>query len=128
MFFFLVRFDCVNFYQQTHRRFSITVSLIINLYQDQRMNTQIFYRRVEIFKCVLLGSILIVLVLIFLKLPTQITVKDLKDKQTSLTDLPVVVIKDGRITLENKEIQVKGSVRIDEQPVEVIERKSSYRW
>ena len=92
------------------------------------MNTQIFYRRVEIFKCVLLGSILVVLVLIFLKLPTQITVKDLKDKQTSLTDLPVVVIKDGRITLENKEIQVKGSVRIDEQPVEVIERKSSYRW
>jgi len=91
------------------------------------MDTQTFYRRVEIFKCVLLSSILLVLVLIFIKLPTLVTVKDIKERQVSLNDLPVVVIKDGRITLENEEIKIKGKVTIEEQPVEVINRKS-YRW
>lgn len=83
------------------------------------MNTQKFYRRVEIIKCLLLCGILTFLVLIFLKLPTVVTVTDLKTKQASLGQLPIVVVKDGRITLENKEIQVKGKVSIENEPVEV---------
>ena len=83
------------------------------------MNTQRFYRRVEIIKCLLLTAILTFLVLIFLKLPNVVTVNDLKTKQASLGQLPIVVVKDGRITLENKEIHVKGEVSIENQPLEV---------
>jgi uncharacterized membrane protein YcaP (DUF421 family) len=85
------------------------------------MDTQTFYRRVEITKCLLLSSILIVLVLIWYKLPTLVTVNDLKTRKTALSQLPVVVIKDGRITLENEELKIKGNVTIDNQPLEVVE-------
>ncbi|MBN1347967.1 hypothetical protein JXJ21_01025 [candidate division KSB1 bacterium] len=92
------------------------------------MNTQRFYRRVEIIKCFLLFGILVALILIFLKLPQIVTVTDLKTKQASLNDLPIVVVKDGRITLENKELNVKGEVTISNQPIEIRGQVSTSRW
>ena len=91
------------------------------------MDTQTFYRRVEIFKCLLLGSIVALLALIYINLPQSITVEDIKQRDVSLNKLPVVIVKDGRMTLENEEIKIRGSVTIDNQPVEVINQKS-YRW
>lgn len=91
------------------------------------MDTQTFYRRVEIFKCLLMTSIVVLLALIYLNLPRSITVQDIKERKASLNELPVMIIKDGRVTIENDELRVRGSVAIDEQPVEVINRKS-YRW
>ncbi|MCI0512917.1 hypothetical protein L0128_06865 [candidate division KSB1 bacterium] len=84
------------------------------------MDTQTFYRRVEITKCLLLSGILIILFLIWHKLPTLVTVNDLKTRKTALSQLPVVVVKDGRITLENEELKIKGQVTIENQPLEVV--------
>ncbi len=89
------------------------------------MDTQRFYRRVEIFKCFLFMGILTVLILIFLKLPKIVTVDDIKQRRASISELPLVVIKDGRVTIENEQITIRGNVRIEEQPVEVRVRERS---
>jgi len=91
------------------------------------MDTQKFYRRVEITKCFILTGILVVLVLILMKIPALVTVEDLRQRKASLSQLPMVVVKDGRITVENEQIQVRGSVRIEEQPIEVITQERP-RW
>ncbi|MBN2093123.1 hypothetical protein JW964_26100, partial [candidate division KSB1 bacterium] len=89
------------------------------------MDTQRFYRRVEIFKCFLFMGILTVLILIFLKLPKIVTVEDIKQRRASISELPLVVIKDGRITIENEQIMIRGNVRIEEQPIDVRVRERS---
>jgi hypothetical protein len=89
------------------------------------MDTQRFYRRVEIFKCFLFMGILTVLILIFLKLPKIVTVDDLKQRRASISELPLVVIKDGRITIENEQIMIHGNIRIEEQPIDVRIRERS---
>jgi len=91
------------------------------------MNTQIFYRRVEIIKCLLLSSIVVLLALIYLNLPRPITVQDIKERNASVNDLPVVIVKDGRVTIENEEIKIRGTVTIDGQPIEVIQPNND-RW
>lgn len=91
------------------------------------MDTQTFYRRVEIIKVLLLTSIMVLLALIYLNLPRTITVQDIKERSASLNDLPVIIIKDGRVTIENEELKIRGSVSIDEQPVEVINQKN-FNW
>jgi hypothetical protein len=89
------------------------------------MDTQRFYRRVEIFKCFLFMGILTVLVLIFLKLPKIVTVEDIKQRRASISELPLVVIKDGRVTIENEQIMIHGNIRIEEQPIDVRIRERS---
>lgn len=91
------------------------------------MNTQIFYRRVEIIKCLLLSSIVVLLALIYLNLPRPITVQDIKERSASLNELPVVIIKDGRVTIENEEIKIRGTVTLDGQPIEVTQQ-NNYHW
>ena len=95
------------------------------------MDTQTFYRRVETIKVILLTGILLVAILIYVDLPKAPTVRDLKTRNVSANDLPVVVVKGGRIELENEELKVRGSVTIENQPIEVRNEKpttSRYRW
>jgi len=95
------------------------------------MDTQTFYRRVETIKVILLMGILLVAVLIYVDLPKSPTVKDIKARRVSANDLPVVVVKGGRIELENEELKVRGSVTIENQPIEVRSEKPAtnrYRW
>ena len=95
------------------------------------MDTQKFYRRVETIKIILLSAILLVAILIYVDLPKSPTVRDMKTRNVSANDLPVVVVKGGRIELENEELKVRGNVTIENQPIEVREEKTStsrYRW
>lgn len=89
------------------------------------MDTQRFYRRVEIFKCFLFMGIIVVLLLIYFKLPKIVTVEDIKQRKASISELPLVVIKDGRVTIENEQIMIRGNVKIEEQPVDIRIRERS---
>lgn len=90
------------------------------------MDTQTFYRRVEVLKCILLSIIIIMLFVIYVNLPRLVTLEDIKQRNVQVSKLPIVVVKDGRITLENEEIKIRGNVTIDNQPIEVLNQRRYY--
>lgn len=66
----------------------------------------------EIYKCILLTIILIILAAILFKMPTSFTYRDVLSKSVDLQDIPLVRVNGGRVNVENT-VEIQGRVEID---------------
>ena len=56
-------------------------------------NNSRIYRLVEVYKCVLLTVIAIILLLIFMRTPVPFTLKNMQQNKVEVMDMPVVKVR-----------------------------------
>ena len=59
---------------------------------------------------------------------SSIILQGLESEEYTLGTFEIVIIKDGRLKIENEELKVKGEMTIENQPVEVRGKVSTTRW
>lgn len=62
----------------------------------------------ELYKCAVLTAIAVVLIAIFLKIPTPFTIENVRANKVQMGEIPLVRIQGGQIDAE-----VSGSVEIE---------------
>jgi hypothetical protein len=80
---------------------------------DEKLLSKVSFERVvNVYKCIVLTVIAVLLFLILVKVPIlpppeiPVTLKAIRDKSVSPQDVPVVYVRDGSITVD-------GSVQVD---------------
>jgi hypothetical protein len=75
----------------------------------QNLPNQVF----EIYKCVLLTIIAIILAAILLKMPTPFTYRNIASQSVDPQDIPLVRVNGGHVNVENT-VEIQGKVEIDQ--------------
>ena len=72
-------------------------------------------QQIEIYKCIVLTIITLLLLGIFVKMPTPFTMQNVRAKKVEMQDIPVVFVKGGSLDVEvtNIPLEVEGTVSID---------------
>jgi ABC-type glucose/galactose transport system permease subunit len=69
----------------------------------------------EVYKCIVLTVIVILLLIIFLETPTPFTLKNLRNKKVQVSDIPLIRVQGGNVDVEvtNTPLEVEGTVSVE---------------